>query len=106
MIDLLVYRAPLQRETSRSLPRNEFHRLEFRHSAYQIEQWRLDTLQEIRHWLQMCAAPWPPPKRRTACAWPSRCPYYGVCEIDSIEGQLDWLHGSQYEDNTWNPMKD
>jgi hypothetical protein len=104
-IDVLIYRPPLKKVGANSLPRNEFQRHEFRHTEAQLDAWKADVLTDARIFLAAAlSAQEPPPKRRTSCAWPSKCPFYGVCEIDSLEGQMDWLYGSQYVDNEWNPM--
>lgn len=103
-LDIMVLRPPLQRVTSKSLPRVQVERLEYSYTDTEIEEWRLDTLRIVENWVNQCVGG-PPPMHRRACAWPTRCQFFDVCSCGTEEQRMAWLQSGAFVDNTWNPLK-
>ena len=100
VVDLVVCRKPLLKMTPKSLPRDEFHRFVLSYTDNEIERFKSDVLGTAKHFLEsslyedhapMTGAP-------RGCVWPSRCPYYDVCDNDKDEDKLRWLGTAEFKD--------
>jgi len=100
VVDLIVCRKPLSRVTPKSLPREVFERFNLTYSDLEIERQCDDVLNVSRDFLENClkedhAAMTGAPR---SCVWPTRCPYYDVCDNDKDEDKLKWLGTQSFKD--------
>lgn len=111
IIDLMIVRKPLQRPSSKSAPRHEFHRLPFHYSSERIEEVKQDVLQYLGQWLTACGHYQQPPPMTGApeeChRFTNPCGFLKVCEQEGWKRRLHWLNESpEFEDYKWNPMEE
>ena len=100
VVDLIVCRKPLSRITPKSLPREVFERFTMTYTDQQIQRQCDDVLSVSKSFLENClredhAAMTGAPR---ACVWPSKCPYYDVCDNEKDEDKLKWLGTMSFKD--------
>ena len=108
VIDLIVCRKPIARQTAKSKPRNEFARFIMSYTDAQIEECKRGILQQLSAWLSACAQPEPPAMTGApfTCVF-SRggCPYLQVCEQADERSRMAWLNSGQFKASDFDPMK-
>lgn len=93
-------------ETTRTkLERQEFFRHVFHYDQTRIAEWRDDTLELCRRYLEDAATGSFPMHRRSCVGRYGACQYLDVCQLPSSQRDL-YLTTDVFRDVTWSPLKD
>jgi len=101
IVDLIVLLKPLVRvtEKNKDKPRDLFSRFEVAWTDGQIQETISHILSVTQTFLQRALASSVPMNGRPrSCSWPSRCPYYEVCELPDEQSRMIELMNGPYVD--------
>lgn len=107
IIQAAIVRPPLKKESSRSLPRNQFERQEFPFNGYGEQvllEWQRNTLSTLQAWVRMAEEEYWPMHDRNGftCKW---CSYLKLCTThDEKTREMLLIQDVSYRYNDWSPQ--